>query len=151
MRYFGSLTGRSSSMGDSVYFLIAVSVVLIFAFPLYWGLSTSLRAPMDTFTVTGLGIPGIHFDPTLKNWLDQLVVPEMRKSIYNSIVISPAILVVSRSSVSCSCSWGSISLCIGTFPVQTDSEPGYYHMVSVSAGSPPGSNRYPFLSCTTDL
>ena len=58
-------------MGDSVYFLIAVSVVLIFAFPLYWGLSTSLRAPMDTFTVTGLGIPGIHFDPTLNNWLDK--------------------------------------------------------------------------------
>ena len=62
MRYFGSLPGRGSSMGDSVYFLIAVSVVLIFVFPLYWGLSTSLRAPMDTFTVTGLGIPGIHFD-----------------------------------------------------------------------------------------
>ena len=57
MRYFGSLPGRGSSMGDSVYFLIAVSVVLIFVFPLYWGLSTSLRAPMDTFTVTGLGIP----------------------------------------------------------------------------------------------
>ena len=75
-------------MGDSVYFLIAVSIVLIFVFPLYWGLSTSLRAPMDTFTVTGLGIPGIHFDPTLNNWLDQLVVPEMRKSIFNSIVIS---------------------------------------------------------------
>ena len=88
MRYLGSLPGRGSSMGDSVYFLIAVSVVLIFVFPLYWGLSTSLRAPMDTFTVTGLGIPGIHFDPTLNNWLDQLVVPEMRKSIFNSIVIS---------------------------------------------------------------
>ena len=33
---------------------------------------TSLRNPLDTFTVTGLGIPWVNFEPTLDNWIDQL-------------------------------------------------------------------------------
>jgi hypothetical protein len=30
-------------------------------FPLYWGLSTSLRTPLETFTIAGFGIPWIDF------------------------------------------------------------------------------------------
>ena len=47
-------------------------VALVFLFPLYWGLSTSLRTPLETFTVAGFGIPWIDFTPTLDNWADQL-------------------------------------------------------------------------------
>ena len=45
---------------------------MIFLFPLYWAFSTSLRNPLDTFTVAGLGIPWVNFEPTLDNWIDQL-------------------------------------------------------------------------------
>ena len=76
------------SMRYSVYSLIAVVVAMIFMFPLYWAFSTSLRNPMDTFTVSGLGIPFIHFEPTLNNWIEQLATGETRRALMNSTVIS---------------------------------------------------------------
>lgn len=82
-------SGRSGwSMRYSVYSLIAVVVAMIFLFPLYWAFSTSLRNPMDTFTVSGLGIPFIHFEPTLNNWIEQLATGETRRALMNSTVIS---------------------------------------------------------------
>ncbi len=48
----------------TLYSLLAVCVALAFFFPFYWSLSTSLRNPLDTFTVSGLGIPFLHFEPT---------------------------------------------------------------------------------------
>jgi multiple sugar transport system permease protein len=75
-------------MRYSVYSLIAVIVAMIFMFPLYWALSTSLRNPMDTFTVSGLGIPFIHFEPTLNNWIEQLATGETRRALMNSTVIA---------------------------------------------------------------
>ncbi|MCH8196521.1 MAG: carbohydrate ABC transporter permease [Proteobacteria bacterium] len=75
-------------MRYSVYSLIAVVVAMIFLFPLYWAFSTSLRNPMDTFTVSGLGIPFIHFEPTLNNWIEQLATGETRRALMNSTVIS---------------------------------------------------------------
>lgn len=76
------------SMRYSIYSLIAVVVAMIFMFPLYWAFSTSLRNPMDTFTVSGLGIPFIHFEPTLNNWIEQLATGETRRALMNSTVIS---------------------------------------------------------------
>ena len=67
---------------------LAVVLAMIFLFPLYWALSTSLRNPMDTFTVTGLGIPWINFEPTLGNWIDQLATEESRRALTNSTVIA---------------------------------------------------------------
>ncbi len=78
----------SWSMRYSVYSLIAVVVAMIFMFPLYWAFSTSLRNPMDTFTVSGLGIPFINFEPTLNNWIEQLATGETRRALMNSTVIS---------------------------------------------------------------
>src|ERR671919_217832 len=70
------------------YSVVAIIVTLIFLFPLFWGLSTSLRPPLETFTVNGFGIPWIDFTPTLVNWADQLEVPETQRALYNSTFIA---------------------------------------------------------------
>ncbi len=41
----------------------------------YWALTTSLRKPAETFTVAGLGVPYLQFQPTLENWRSELKVP----------------------------------------------------------------------------
>ena len=68
--------------------LLAIFVTMVFLFPIYWGLSTSLRSPLDTFTVAGLGIPWVNFEPTLDNWIFQLETPETRAALTNSTLIS---------------------------------------------------------------
>ena len=67
---------------------LAVAVALVFLFPIYWSLSNSLRDPLDTFTVTGLGFPWINFHPTLKNWIEQATTPETVHALENSTVIA---------------------------------------------------------------
>jgi multiple sugar transport system permease protein len=78
----------AASLRYAVYSLIAIVVALIFLFPLYWALSTSLRNPIDTFTVAGLGIPWINFEPTLENWIQQLATEESQRALANSTVIA---------------------------------------------------------------
>jgi multiple sugar transport system permease protein len=70
------------------YSLLAILVALVFLFPLYWGLSTSLRTPIETFTIAGFGIPWVNFTPTLDNWADQLAVPETQAALANSSLIA---------------------------------------------------------------
>ena len=63
---------KRTGLGESIASLVAISVALIFVFPIYWAFSQSLRNPIDTFTVAGFGIPWVNFTPTLGNWIDQL-------------------------------------------------------------------------------
>ncbi len=79
-----------SPLRYSLYSLLAVVVAMIFLFPLYWALSTSLRNPIETFTVSGFGIPFVDFTPTLGNWIDQLATGEARRALMNSTIISVA-------------------------------------------------------------
>jgi multiple sugar transport system permease protein len=79
---------RKIRLGDAIASLIAVSVTLLFVFPIYWAFSQSLRNPLDTFTVAGFGIPWVTFTPTLGNWIDQLGTPETARSLFNSTLIS---------------------------------------------------------------
>ncbi len=79
---------RRASLKNTLLSLLAVCVALVFVFPLYWAFSTSLRNPIDTFTVAGLGIPWLNFEPTLANWRDQLGTPETLKALTNSTVIA---------------------------------------------------------------
>jgi len=72
----------------ALFSLLAIIVAMVFFFPIYWSLSTSLRNPIETFTVAGLGIPWIHFEPTLNNWIEQANTPETRKALTNSTVIA---------------------------------------------------------------
>jgi multiple sugar transport system permease protein len=82
-------TPRSKAgFGDAIASVMAVSVALLFVFPIYWAFSQSLRNPIDTFTVAGFGIPWVNFTPTLANWTDQLSTPETVQALYNSTVIA---------------------------------------------------------------
>src|SRR5438105_1448947 len=87
---------RKLGVGDAVASLVAITVALIFVFPIYWSFSQSLRNPIDTYTVAGFGIPWVNFTPTLNNWIDQLATPETAKALANStvIAISAAILAL---------------------------------------------------------
>ncbi len=68
---------------------IAIIVCVLWAlFPFYWAVTTSLRKPAETFTVAGLAIPFLQFQPTLDNWKAELNVPENLRAIKNSTVIA---------------------------------------------------------------
>ncbi|MBX6322815.1 MAG: carbohydrate ABC transporter permease [Rhodospirillaceae bacterium] len=79
---------RAQPLRDAFFTLLAVVVALIFVFPLYWGVSTSLRNPLDTFTVSGIGLPWLNFKPTLDNWVSQLASAEAQRALANSTAIS---------------------------------------------------------------
>lgn len=79
---------RLPSLAEAMLSLLAVIAAMVFLFPIYWALSQSLRDPIETFTVAGLGIPWIDFEPTLENWRDQLAIPETRRALANSTVIA---------------------------------------------------------------
>ncbi len=84
----GRTRRKRPGIGDSLLWLVAVCVTLLFFFPFYWAISQGLRNPIDTFTVAGLGIPFLSFEPTLDNWITQLASPESRRALTNSTVIS---------------------------------------------------------------
>lgn len=77
-----------NTLADSLYWLLAIAVTLVFFFPLYWAISTSLRNPADTFTVAGLGIPFVHFTPTLDNFRVELSTPEGLRAMRTSLTVS---------------------------------------------------------------
>jgi multiple sugar transport system permease protein len=79
---------RKTGLGDALASVAAIAVALIFVFPIYWAFSQSLRNPIDTFTVAGIGIPWLNFTPTLNNWIDQLGTPETGQALINSTYIS---------------------------------------------------------------
>jgi len=79
---------KGDSLRYSIYSLIAICVALMFLFPIYWAFSTSLRNPLDTFTVSGIGIPWLNFEPTIDNWVTQIASPEARRALTNSTVIA---------------------------------------------------------------
>ena len=79
-----------SEFKDAFFTTLAILVALAFFFPIYWAASTSLRNPIDTFTVSGVGVPFLDFEPTLGNWVDQLRTPETRQALLNSTIISTA-------------------------------------------------------------
>ena len=81
---------KHNSLRYSIYSLLAIVVAMAFFFPFYWSLSTSLRNPLDTFTVSGFGIPYLNFEPTLNNWIDQLRHGEAQRALANSTIIAVA-------------------------------------------------------------
>jgi multiple sugar transport system permease protein len=81
-------SSQGRSLGYALCSILAIVVAMIFLFPFYWALSTSLRNPIDTFTVAGLGIPWIDFEPTFANWVQQLATAEARQALANSTMIA---------------------------------------------------------------
>ena len=82
------------TMKDTIYSVVAIFAALVFFFPIYWAASTSLRNPIDTFTVSGVGVPFLDFEPTLNNWTNQLSTPETQQALVNSTIISTAATVL---------------------------------------------------------
>lgn len=62
--------------------------MLCVLFPLLWALSSSLRIPVDRYTVEGLGVPWLDFDPTLANWRAELAYTETLRSLGRSTLVS---------------------------------------------------------------
>ena len=79
---------RRFSLDTTLWSLVALFIALVFFFPLYWAISNSLRRPAETFTVTGLGVPWINFNPTFENWQAQFNNPEFYGAFSNSVVIA---------------------------------------------------------------
>src|SRR5262249_57628204 len=86
---------RRRSMGDALWSLLAIFIAMVFFFPLYWAVSTGLRRPAETFTVSGVGIPFIDFQPTLENWISQASVPDAHQPFLNSLTISSSAVLIS--------------------------------------------------------
>lgn len=70
--------------------LLAFATALIWFLPFYWAVSLSFRDPGETFTVSGLGIPFLQYEPTLANWRTELSTLETRRALFNSTVIATA-------------------------------------------------------------
>jgi multiple sugar transport system permease protein len=81
-------TGLRNPLVDSLCWIVAIAATLLFVFPLYWAVSTSLRNPADTFTVAGIGIPFLDFAPTLDNFRTELSTPEGLRALRTSILVS---------------------------------------------------------------
>ncbi len=82
-------SGRGiGSISGALWSLLAIAVTLLFFFPLFWAISTSLRNPVDTFTVAGLGIPWLDFQPTLDNFRTELSTPEGMRAMETSLIVS---------------------------------------------------------------
>jgi multiple sugar transport system permease protein len=81
-------SGSLEPLRYAFFSALAVGAALIFFFPIYWSLSTSLRNPIDTFTVAGFGIPWVNFQPTLNNWIEQATTPETAQALENSTIIA---------------------------------------------------------------
>lgn len=80
--------GLTNPLVQALLVVLAITVALIFFFPLFWAISTSLRNPADTFTVTGIGIPFLQFEPTLQNFVTELSTPEGWKALWTSMIVS---------------------------------------------------------------
>jgi len=68
--------------------VIAISVALIFLFPLYWGRLDQPAATARHLHRIGAGHTLINFQPTLDNWVSQLSNPETRQAFANSAVVA---------------------------------------------------------------
>jgi len=72
-----------------IFTVIAIVLCIMWAlFPFYWAVTTSLRKPAETFTVAGLAIPFLQFQPTLENWKAEVQVPENQRALLNSTIIA---------------------------------------------------------------
>ncbi|WP_324716758.1 carbohydrate ABC transporter permease [Carboxydochorda subterranea] len=66
--------------------LVTAIVVVWVILPFYWGISMSFRPAAQALQISGLAVPGLSFRPTAENWMTELHVPEMRRSMVNSML-----------------------------------------------------------------
>jgi len=81
-------SNRRSGIANTLWSLLAIAITLAFIFPLYWAVSTALRNPVDTFTVAGVGLPWLDFQPTLDNIRTELSTPEGLRALRTSLLVT---------------------------------------------------------------
>ena len=74
------------------YFILTLIFACFSALPFYWAASLSIRNPAEAFTVTGLAVPFLQYQPTLINWIEELAVGESQRALLNSTIIAVAVL-----------------------------------------------------------
>lgn len=82
---------RRRHISTTCTFAVALLVTAAAVLPLYWAVTLSLREP---FSATGLGLPFVHYKPTLSNWRTELAIPETRKSLLNSCLVAVGTAVI---------------------------------------------------------
>jgi len=80
---------RKKSLSGTIIRYALVAIIVFWAvFLIYWGVVTSIKPPAETFTVTGLSVPFLQFQPTLENWRTELSTRESRSALLNSIIVA---------------------------------------------------------------
>lgn len=79
---------KRKNIKSFTFFILALIVAAISFLPFYWAISLSIRNPIETFTVAGLAVPFVQYEPTLNNWKLELGTGETQKSLLNSIIIA---------------------------------------------------------------
>jgi len=75
-----------SLAGQVVVFIIIAIALFWVLFPFYWAFLNSIKKPAETFQPTW--IPFLQFTPTLEHWQSELAIPEIRRAVLNSTLIS---------------------------------------------------------------
>jgi multiple sugar transport system permease protein len=82
---------RKRGLGSKVLMVIILAVILVWtAFPLYWAIIVSIKPRIETFSVTSVSLPFVHFQPTLKNWVEEFQHGEIQRAAFNSLTVSLA-------------------------------------------------------------
>lgn len=72
--------------GQIVIVIVIVIALFWVLFPFYWAFLNSIKKPAETFQPTW--IPFLQFTPTLEHWQAELAIPEIRRAVLNSTLIS---------------------------------------------------------------
>ena len=85
---------RRRHIATMLTFALVLAVTAVVVLPFYWAVSLSLRNPREAFTVTGLAVPFVQYQPTLANWRTELATGETQQALVNSSIIALGTAVV---------------------------------------------------------
>lgn len=78
---------KQLSFAGQIVVFITIAIALIWVlFPFYWAFLNSVKMPAETFQPSW--IPFLQFTPTLEHWRAELAIPEIRRAVLNSTLIS---------------------------------------------------------------
>lgn len=82
---------RRRTLKSKVLIGVVLAVILVWtAFPFYWAIIVSIKPRIETFSVTSISLPFVHFQPTLSNWVEEFQHGEIRRAAINSLIVSVA-------------------------------------------------------------
>lgn len=79
-----TLRRRSGRLGHRVRIAGGVIVSLVFLFPIYWMVLTSLKQPVDIFTTP----PTFFFEPTIATYVEYFRRADISRRLINTIIVA---------------------------------------------------------------